>query len=173
MSKICINCYFDNSEELDLCSNCGAELPIIGDLSTDKVDEAPSGKEEDITSIMPEYSIDDPKIGLFILSHQMTIPLEEGKEYLIGRIEEENTGSFKNIDLSPYDGFDKGVSRVHATIQLDEDGIHLVDLDSSNNTYLNEFKLTPRRKFSLTHGDTVRFGAFKLMGRRLPPICRR
>ncbi|MCC7447154.1 MAG: FHA domain-containing protein [Anaerolineae bacterium] len=61
------------------------------------------------------------------------------------------------IDLTPYEAFEKGVSRMHAAIQRTEDGTLVVeDLDSSNGTYLNGKRLLPHTAVALTSGDILR-----------------
>lgn len=162
MSVICINCKLENSEELEVCSNCGAELLIIDEPITDLLD-TPSVLDEDLDiPPLPKFSDVGAKFGLYILSHGKTIPLKMGKEYLIGRAIEGKTGVLPYIDLDPYDGFSKGVSRVHATIMVEEDNIYITDLDSSNGTYINNIRLIPQQKSPLTYGNIIRVGTLRL-----------
>jgi pSer/pThr/pTyr-binding forkhead associated (FHA) protein len=62
------------------------------------------------------------------------------------------------LDLTRDDGVQKGVSRRHAVIQRSSRGILLVDLNSTNGTSLNNFRIPPDLPYPLNNGDEVRFG---------------
>jgi pSer/pThr/pTyr-binding forkhead associated (FHA) protein len=66
------------------------------------------------------------------------------------------------VDLSPYNAYANGVSRLHAVIKLIEDQIVLVDLGSSNGTYLNGNRLLPYDETTVSHGDVVYLGKLKI-----------
>lgn len=55
----------------------------------------------------------------------------------------------------------KTVSRQHAQVQFDGT-FHLIDLGSTNATYLNDQRLQIRQPYPLQMGDTFRIGAFTL-----------
>jgi pSer/pThr/pTyr-binding forkhead associated (FHA) protein len=63
-----------------------------------------------------------------------------------------------NIDFAPYDALDKGVSRSHATIELSEDTLTIVDTGSANGTFLNGQRLVPNQPRVLRDGDELRLG---------------
>lgn len=50
------------------------------------------------------------------------------------------------------------VSRIHARIEKREQGYYLVDLNSTNGTYMNEKMLGMNERVKLNAGDVVRFG---------------
>ena len=62
----------------------------------------------------------------------------------------------------------KAVSRQHAQIVRDEGDYYLEDLDSSNGTFFNGARLSPRARVRLTEQDTFQVGPY-LFGLRLPP----
>ncbi|MFO7662019.1 MAG: FHA domain-containing protein [Chloroflexota bacterium] len=67
-------------------------------------------------------------------------------------------GYFPELDLSPYDGLDLGVSRRHAIIQWAEGGFCLVDQHSSNGTWLENERLVAGYTYPIPPRATVRFG---------------
>jgi pSer/pThr/pTyr-binding forkhead associated (FHA) protein len=75
----------------------------------------------------------------------------------IGRADPE-AGFVPEVDLSPFDGFDKGVSRRHATIHLFREGIVVMDQYSSNGTRLEDRPLTPGQAYLLPPKAALRFG---------------
>jgi len=50
------------------------------------------------------------------------------------------------------------LSREHCRIEVDHDDAHLIDLGSTNGTYLNRKKLEPHQPYGLTEGDTIQLG---------------
>ena len=62
------------------------------------------------------------------------------------------------LDLTENQGAELGVSRLHAVIKSSDKGLVLLDLDSTNGTYLNTYRLAPRQPYPLRNGDEIRFG---------------
>ncbi len=75
----------------------------------------------------------------------------------VGRDSSE-TGDFPELDLTVENGVELGVSRLHATIQWSNHGLVLIDLDSTNGTFLNNYRLPSKRPYPLRSGDEIRFG---------------
>lgn len=68
-------------------------------------------------------------------------------------------GSTKVFDLTSFGGLRKGISRRHAEINLTFDNqLELVDLGSTNGTYLNYKKLKPLQAYPIHDGDHIRLG---------------
>lgn len=63
-----------------------------------------------------------------------------------------------DVDLNDYDGYEHGVSRRHAVINLNiqDRSLEISDLDSSNGTYLNSEKLVAWEHRQLHDGDKLR-----------------
>ncbi len=70
------------------------------------------------------------------------------------------------VDLSAYDAYRKGISRVHAHI-FSRDGVKLwlEDQNSTNGTFLNEERLAPYVAQALKTGDIIRVGRIRLVVR--------
>jgi pSer/pThr/pTyr-binding forkhead associated (FHA) protein len=68
------------------------------------------------------------------------------------------TGDIPELDLADENGAELGVSRLHATIQWSNHGVVLIDLESTNGTLLNNYRLPAKRPYVLHSGDEVRFG---------------
>ncbi|MFP4323334.1 MAG: FHA domain-containing protein [Anaerolineales bacterium] len=63
------------------------------------------------------------------------------------------------LDLTPYDAFNLGVSRKHAVIKQPEpDKLVLLDLSSSNGTFINGVRLQANVPYQLTNGDEIHMG---------------
>ena len=85
------------------------------------------------------------------------IPLPAKAELLVGR-EDPVSGIYPDVDLTPHGGEEGGVSRRHARIVVDGDNYFVVDLDSTNFTFVNKQKLTPGTQQQVQPGEEIRFG---------------
>jgi pSer/pThr/pTyr-binding forkhead associated (FHA) protein len=89
------------------------------------------------------------------LNRQIEFPLS--KELNIGRLDAASA-TFPDLDLTSYDGLEKGVSRRHAKITRQGEEILIEDLGSVNGTFLNGQRLTPYLQHPLVSGDEVQLG---------------
>ncbi len=85
------------------------------------------------------------------------VPLAAGGVVHIGR-SDPAAGFAPEIDLDPYDGFEAGVSRRHATIQSCLQGIVVADQGSSNGTWLDGRRLAPGFAYLLAATADVKLG---------------
>jgi pSer/pThr/pTyr-binding forkhead associated (FHA) protein len=90
---------------------------------------------------------------------QFASPGAEG--YVIGRADDRGV-YIPDIDLAAFAALDKGVSRRHAALVAYRDGLHVVDLDSVNGTFINQERLTPNKAYPLHEGDDLRVGTLNL-----------
>lgn len=74
---------------------------------------------------------------------------------IIGRSIDE-IGLMVDLDTSVFQSEAKGVSRKHAALMPDDDGVLLVDIGSTNGTYINEKKIEPGTRTRLRIDDTIR-----------------
>jgi pSer/pThr/pTyr-binding forkhead associated (FHA) protein len=68
------------------------------------------------------------------------------------------TGDVPDIDLTPDNAVELGVSRRHAAINFKEEQPFLTDLGSTNRTFLNRQVMMRGQPYELQDGDEVRFG---------------
>jgi pSer/pThr/pTyr-binding forkhead associated (FHA) protein len=87
--------------------------------------------------------------------------LPAGAEINIGR-EDPVSDIYPEVDLTPHGGEEGGVSRLHAKITVEGGKFFLEDLDSTNFTFVNKQKLTPKVRQPLNDGDEVRCGRVNL-----------
>ena len=159
-----IRCYECGASQLEgalFCTECGLSLL--------------SPKYKDVTSVLPfthllhrtpppptvEHEcivLEEKRPLTFIIPsgrQRLLVPLQ--KQVNIGRADEEDD-FYPELDLTDYGGGQKGVSRHHAVIEASTSGTVLIDLDSTNGTYLNSFRLAGKRPYLIKDGDEIRFG---------------
>jgi hypothetical protein len=109
--------------------------------------------------------------GEVILPDRKPIIFEiEGKEFVlpgkdeltVGRNTGNPTDAAPDVDLTPYGAADSGVSRLHVRIRRKGVLLYVVDLGSTNGTWLNGRKLIPDGERLLRHGDQLRLSRLKI-----------
>jgi len=79
-------------------------------------------------------------------------------EIVLGR-RDPATGALPDVDLAPYAGYRMGVSRRHSQFRRNDDGhLEVIDLGSSNGTFLNGVRLAPHTPNRLHDKDEVTLG---------------
>ncbi|MBZ0308080.1 MAG: FHA domain-containing protein, partial [Anaerolineae bacterium] len=87
----------------------------------------------------------------------MRLPLKTEMYVILGR-RAPDTSFTPSIDLTPFGAAEKGVSRTHATIYRMGERLILVDLGSTNGTYLNGQRLCQGEEHTLHDRDTISLG---------------
>ena len=82
-------------------------------------------------------------------------------EFTLGRMAE-GQPIVPDIDLSPYNAYANGVSRLHAAIKLVNNQVVIIDLGSSNGTYINGTRLSPYVEMPVADGDIAYIGKLKV-----------
>ncbi|NSW51692.1 MAG: FHA domain-containing protein [Anaerolineae bacterium] len=86
-----------------------------------------------------------------------------GKEkYVFGRSVPSRGTHRLDLDLNHYGGYEAGVSRQHALIKVDGYHIKVVDLNSSNRTFIDEEELYPGNEYELSANSVLRLGKLRM-----------
>lgn len=158
--QTCPECASANREGVLFCERCGKMLVPEQSPETDKLANAapvaPMSLSWGTALFEKESSIvfhigDDPK----------PLIVKPGRRLVLGRTDVASDVT-PDIDLLPYGALSKGVSRKHAIIQRESEGLLLIDLGSRNSTYLNGQRLLPLQPRVIRDGDEIRLGALPL-----------
>jgi pSer/pThr/pTyr-binding forkhead associated (FHA) protein len=96
-----------------------------------------------------------------VANDEEPIVVEDFSQLFIGR--QVQGTAVLSLDLTKYRGEERGVSRQHAQV-IYEDGVFtLIDLGSTNGTWLNQRRLTPGRPYQLHSDDHVLLGQLSLV----------
>ena len=101
------------------------------------------------------------RVSLTILDADIQIVFDITGSVALGR-SYPSTDIFNGIDLSPFNAYEQGVSRNHATILLRDNQVIIRDNESENGTLLNNKMLKPNTNYILHRGDRVNLGAMSL-----------
>jgi pSer/pThr/pTyr-binding forkhead associated (FHA) protein len=162
-----INCPACQNQELVgalFCSACGTQLSYQTKTPPETIiytkSRLPFDNEAKTRLVEP---VEKPSAHVLIKISQSgsIIPLEGSQDFTIGRV----SGTqpiLPDIDLTPFQAYEGGVSRLHATLRITDEEVVLSDLGSANGTRINGAKIpayTPQR---LVNGDRVTLGKFQI-----------
>jgi serine/threonine-protein kinase len=95
------------------------------------------------------------------IESSLPVPLTIDGEAIIGRADEE-AGYMPELDLSPFDARDGGVSRRHAVLIVENGTLFVADLNSVNGTRINGVELGRDQRSRVRHGDVIEVGRLRL-----------
>ncbi|HEY5731091.1 MAG TPA: FHA domain-containing protein [Anaerolineales bacterium] len=158
--KFCPICRHENAIEAKKCVKCGASLDEKKyiTIKTPSVQISYSDKPKDLT--VDEAII--PREGIVVYFAESTKPhvVRTDPEFVIGRTLIPTSEPM--LDLSDFDGFKLGLSRRHAMIRKTTTEYEIIDLASTNGTWLNEEKLTPYAPYPLPSGSRLFLSRIRL-----------
>lgn len=172
----CPACKMKNEEGMIKCIYCNTPLveqasqktvmlrnihEVTGALPDSYADflDAPAPQTERFM----DFELPSRGIVLINLNNGQPITMQEEKAFILGRVSTEVKTREPLIDLTELDALELGVSRVHAMIRRTKDGYQIIDLDSSNGTWLENQRLVPRQPYPLDSGDRVRLGRLNML----------
>jgi pSer/pThr/pTyr-binding forkhead associated (FHA) protein len=131
--KICPNCAYHNREGYMFCEDCGEDLT--------PVESSPA---------LGQFVIPRPEEPAILLQVQ-------GSSTVLGRVDRER-GYHPDVDPTMYKALEQGISGLHAAVEHTEEGLRIVDLGSTNGTYVNGRRVLAEQAHMLRDGDEVRLG---------------
>ena len=146
------------------CAECGAQLVGKDAMTTQNIStnefKQIGGDAEKNDKYQP-FDGQDAWGSLHLLDTGQVIPLSQKNEFTIGRISE-GQPIMPDIDLSQYQAYAAGVSRLHAIIKRGDAHMVFMDLGSANGSFINGKRLVPNEEQLLRHGDIVALGKLKI-----------
>jgi hypothetical protein len=162
-TKFCPACKLGNDANALTCKYCGSSLNLIS-----AKENAPRRASQTGSTVTEKDSrfietLSSPSRGVAVYSSGNTRPIAimTDDEFILGR--ETEGVSETMVDLTDLDGLAMGVSRRHAMIRAVENGYVIVDLNSSNGTWLNGQILIPTQQYDLPSGAAVQLAHLKLV----------
>jgi len=159
---VCPNCHHKNVTGAMFCSECGAQLDTINTLVTQAITDEQIAEELRKKAPRPEPATPTNSwISLHLMDSGKILPVTSKNEFSLGRLSE-GQPIMPDIDLTLYQAYDSGVSRIHAVVKRDANKVMVMDLGSSNGTYINGLRINPHMEETLNHGDIVALGKFRI-----------
>lgn len=165
----CPECAVEHLPGTLFCDRCGAAVHPAAQAHVARVaparrgpfvdsaaaEDAPARRRpETVTPPAPDTL--PPALNATIVHRRHALTLH-GAAIHIGRADPDAAFS-PELDLTPFDGLERGVSRRHATIQWAAGGFVIIDQHSNNGTWLDGVRLVPGYAYQLPPRAAVRFG---------------
>jgi pSer/pThr/pTyr-binding forkhead associated (FHA) protein len=160
--KFCPVCKLGNDPNVIICRHCGALLGEDPPVPTTKRVDDQYGLSDELKEQITRQLPPPPEgLALFLLGTAEAIATRTDQEFILGRAGD--VVSEPICDLTRLDAFAQGVSRRHALIRSTGSGYVLVDLNSSNGTWLNGQRLVPTKLYDLPSGAVIVLGRLKMV----------
>lgn len=163
--KFCPICKHGNPRTATVCSFCGALLDedhtnIVATTKNTGEQPGPGIPMENVGAFIDSALIPEGGIGVYAAGAFKPYYMKVDKELIIGR--QADSTSEPILDLSDLDAFNMGISRRHAMIKRTESGFEVVDLGSTNGTWLNAERLVPNKPYPFASGSQLRVGRMRI-----------
>ncbi len=147
------------------CPNCGE--PLRG---TDMSETISQAMHFDIPPLLDHMqrravSLQPREIALYIEDASIPLIIDLSNRATLGRHSAKDTRVSPTVSLNSYDAFNRGISRVHATLYYDDDRATamLVDEYSTNGTWINGQRVAPMTPTPLQNGDEIRLSRLRIL----------
>jgi pSer/pThr/pTyr-binding forkhead associated (FHA) protein len=147
------------------CGECGtrlvhgASIPTV-EIARERIERGDGTVTKPSAQEGPELE-SGAILGLRVVSSGAVVSLIGRENYTLGRLVP-TQAVIPDVDLGPFKAHEHGVSRMHAEIRLDENGVYIVDLESANGTHVNGQRLEPQVRTPVRHGDIIQLGSLSL-----------
>lgn len=160
--EICSSCKLRNKPGAILCEFCGATLHATQQETrrTDRFDDGDVVPDTKPGRRVSNSLVPDVGLGIY-LENTTPVTIMREDEATLGR-KAGGTGGLV-VDLVPFGAIQLGVSRAHAVIRRVRNGYEIIDLESTNGTWVNSYKLEPDEPFFISSGDMIRLGRLSLL----------
>jgi pSer/pThr/pTyr-binding forkhead associated (FHA) protein len=159
--QFCPVCKFKNEPGAIICGHCG-------NLLEGMVEPTPTTsrlEEPNLIGGTDKNPLDlalTPLTGVGIyLENTAPVTVIEEKEFMLGRKVEGVDAVL--VDLIPFGAFQMGVSRQHALMRETNDGYEIIDLNSTNGTWVDKRQLTPNTPCPVRSGALIQLGRMRLL----------
>jgi hypothetical protein len=163
----CPSCHHQEMNGALFCTECGARLVVTEAPTTHTIEKNQTGllmfqtRQAAPPSPPGTASTAEATVSLHLIESGMILHLTGQSEFTLGRVAE-GQPILPDIDLSPYEAYSQGVSRLHASLKMNNQRVFITDLGSSNGTRVNGQKIMANTDYPLNHGDVISLGKFKI-----------
>jgi hypothetical protein len=169
---VCPNCHHKELPGALFCSECGARLISLDYLTTQSIKKTNTDNldESIVEDIKGKFNSDEDAfskhdissdLALYLIEAKQTLQLAGRSEFTLGRVAE-GQPILPDVDLSPFDAYAQGVSRLHAALKINKNRVAIMDLGSSNGTRVNGQKIVPHVDYPISHNDQIALGKLRI-----------
>lgn len=110
-----------------------------------------------------DFEIPTKGIVLINLENGQMITTQENGAFVLGRATSDVKRDETLVDLTQFGALELGISRAHAMIRRSKGSYQLIDLESSNGTWLENQRLVPKQPYPIESGNRIRVGRLNML----------
>ncbi len=159
LSIFCPLCQRKNEADATHCIYCGVQFVANAPetfTTTRVTHEGSTIGQKSVRCKEQLTNMQEGSLALFVLDKEEPIIIENVSQVVVGR--HVQNISMPLIDLTNYGAVRLGVSRRHIQISFDNDAFTIVDMGSTNGTWVNQQRLAPGRAYELHSDDLIMLG---------------
>lgn len=164
LTKFCPVCKLANDHNALVCEYCGT---VFVNLHLENYETTRNITNRRATDQLEDHvDLRPPSHGLafFLFGKTEPVAVYDDDIIYLGRLDKDSKETNETfVDLTLAAGFTQGVSRRHAMIQRQDNRVEIMDLHSSNGTFLNGNRLLPSKFYELKSGSVIQLGRLKLI----------
>ncbi len=165
--RTCPKCAHENETSALICVRCGTPLRPTTYPVSERWPARPETRPEPRPTAEPKPETEQPPasagIALWVRNDPLPVLLESGTGVVLGRQTDAQKDPAFLVDLSRYSAYRLGVSRRHAQIEIKGGQCLLLDLGSSNGTWVNGLKVRPYQPVTLQIGDRINLAQLEIL----------
>lgn len=163
ISTYCRVCLRKNDATAIQCVYCGASLhdnPNVHTTLKVAIEQIATYRP---TTHCEEYlhNLPDDVFALFVMDQEKPLLVQLAPRITLGRMLKEMEES--SVSFPDEEAVELGVSRRHAQIIYENEEYFLMDLQSTNGTWLNRQRLVPHVRYALHSQDIITLGRLRLL----------
>ena len=161
--KLCPVCTNKNDFSALICIHCGAPLgdgPQIPTVTALSPEDSSGGVAVYPGIPLNEDIIPAGDVAFHVFGVDKTVYIHIEDEIVLGRKVDQSDASL--LDLRELGGYQMGLSRRHAKIRRSGAGYEIIDLHSTNGTWLDNARLVPERAYPIASGSQLKLGHMRL-----------
>jgi hypothetical protein len=172
----CPACKMKNDVGANMCIYCNT--PLKGQISQKTVmlrslreatgilpDSYSDILDAPVPATEPFMDFEIPAKGVILinLENGQLITKQDQEAFILGRVSAEIKTPEPLVDLTRFGALELGISRIHAMIRQTNEGYQIIDLESSNGTWLENQRLVPQKPYVVDSGDRIRTGRLNML----------
>ena len=145
------------------------QMPMTGPLDLNAHDTFILGKNRSLASMMEkrpakngDSTLPHTEVTLLVRGIPEHIMISDEKSVVLGRMDMGNKNVQPDLDLNPYGATMRGVSRIHARLFMKDKQLYIVDLHSTNGTYLAGKRLEADTPTQVSNGAEILLGSLMI-----------
>lgn len=153
--NICPFCDRDNRQGVMLCEFCGRAMSSLSVLHTRVVEQVPTGSNAHWHG-NAQFN-QNTQVILYVRGATQPLVLPTQARLILGRVSDDHDEN-PDVDMTQFSAFEYGVSAQHVALERADDQLLIIDLDSTNGTFLDHQPLVPHQAAIVYDGAEVRLG---------------